>query len=80
MGLTHRGERGVTVGDIKLDRQDGVPVLGGEVLKRRRVAGGGSDPVPRRERDPLNERPKPREAPVMNQVRSGMRPLYPQCA
>jgi hypothetical protein len=45
VGVLHRGEDGVPVGDVELQRQDLVAEPLHEVVQRRGVAGGGGDRV-----------------------------------
>ncbi len=48
--LLDRGEVGVAVGHVELDRQQRVAVLRGQIVERRGVAGGGRDLVAALER------------------------------
>jgi hypothetical protein len=50
VGLTHARKRGVAIGDVEFDRQDGVAVRGGEVVERRGIARCGGKAVTCRER------------------------------
>ncbi len=58
VGLAHGRERGVAIGDLELDGQDGVAVLGNEVVERGSVARRGSHTVARREPGPRERTPK----------------------
>ena len=49
MGSPDRGEHGVPVGDVELDRQKCVAVLGRQIIQRRGVARGSRDAIARRE-------------------------------
>jgi hypothetical protein len=78
VGRSDGRERGVAIGDVEGKGQDGVAVLGDEVIERRGVARGGGDAVARREGGLRERAPKPRDAPVMNQIRSDMGFSYPE--
>ncbi len=58
VGLLHRGEVGVAVGHVELDRQQRVAVLVGEIVECRGVSGGGRDLVAALQR---GDRPLPAE-------------------
>jgi hypothetical protein len=49
VGLPDSRERGLVVGDVKLDGQDGIAVFGGVVFQRGGVARRSGNPVARRE-------------------------------
>ena len=57
------------IGDIQLDREDGVVVIGGEAVEGSGLTRYSGNEVMRPSAACANERPKPRDALVMNQVR-----------
>ena len=67
------GRRGV--GDVQCHRADLVPVPGDEVVELLRTPGGGDQPVSRIQYSLRLPRPKPRDAPMINQTLAMMRLL-----
>jgi hypothetical protein len=66
--LTDRRDNRGMIGHVERDGQDGVAELDGEVFQGVDVAGGRGDFVATTQGRLVQLWPKPREAPVMNQV------------
>lgn len=72
MGGADGLKAGVAVGDLELDGQDGLAVLPDELVEVGGVTARSRRPSPAASAARANARPNPRDAPVMNQVRSLM--------
>jgi hypothetical protein len=75
-GLPDGGEVGVAVGDVELNRQKGVAVVLDETVRSSRLRAVPATLSPHSRAASVHSRPKPFDAPVMNQVLVRMTPMF----